>query len=371
MKNPLFLTILLAIFFGLAAGLAGQIIAYVYFNQDLAGFTLTREFDLLDDRSNLIIRDARKVVVSQDAKIEEVANSVNYSLFKVFQTSANKKPYFFLEQPVATALAVSSDGWLMVAWPSDLPVASEWPKLAADFVVVDHNQKTYEVTEVIGANSQLGNLLFLKAADLTNAMVRRTVLDQEIQAGQTLIIFGSDGRLSLGSLVDYGLVNDVLSSDQYSRKLSVLAPLEILQNAFVFNLAGDLVGVIDEEENFVAAPLLSVAWQSLLITNAPSLPFLGINYLNLSTVKFLDGQLEKGALIYNETGKPAVVKGSPADLAGLKTGDIILRVNGLELNSQRDLSAMILSSKPGDQVILVYSRAGEEKEVIITLSSTK
>jgi serine protease Do len=59
----------------------------------------------------------------------------------------------------------------------------------------------------------------------------------------------------------------------------------------------------------------------------------------------------------------AVESKSPADKAGIKTGDIILAVDGRDIDNSIDLPRVIGESRPGTQVKLKVWRQGEMKEV--------
>jgi len=61
----------------------------------------------------------------------------------------------------------------------------------------------------------------------------------------------------------------------------------------------------------------------------------------------------EGALVSN------VEKGGPADKAGLKSGDVIRKVNGQPIVASGDLPAMISLAKPGDKVTLDVWRDGK------------
>lgn len=64
-----------------------------------------------------------------------------------------------------------------------------------------------------------------------------------------------------------------------------------------------------------------------------------------------------------------VVPGSPAALAKLKRGDIVVSFDGEEVNDDADLLSFIYSRKPGDKVELVYFRSGSEKKAQVTLGA--
>ena len=60
-------------------------------------------------------------------------------------------------------------------------------------------------------------------------------------------------------------------------------------------------------------------------------------------------------------------KGLGADLAGLKSGDIIKSVDGITINKFADLSGYLASKRPGEKVIVSYKRDGKEKKVNVRL----
>lgn len=69
----------------------------------------------------------------------------------------------------------------------------------------------------------------------------------------------------------------------------------------------------------------------------------------------------KGVLIQN------VIKGGAGDDAGLKPGDIILSVNGKEVNAANQLQTEIGSKRPGEEVTLKIFRDGKEFDQIVKL----
>lgn len=62
-----------------------------------------------------------------------------------------------------------------------------------------------------------------------------------------------------------------------------------------------------------------------------------------------------------------VISGSPAEAAGLRSGDIITAINGKSATSTDQLIAVVLSKRPGDQVTLAYERSGRRSTATVTL----
>jgi len=65
----------------------------------------------------------------------------------------------------------------------------------------------------------------------------------------------------------------------------------------------------------------------------------------------------------------SVVENSAADEAGLQKGDIVLKVDGKEVDKPNELQAAIALHRPGDKVRLTIWRDKDEKEFTVTLRS--
>ena len=60
-----------------------------------------------------------------------------------------------------------------------------------------------------------------------------------------------------------------------------------------------------------------------------------------------------------------VVENSPADVAGLRDGDLILEADGKELAWASEWRKLELAAQPGQKIEVVYDRAGAEREATI------
>jgi len=66
-----------------------------------------------------------------------------------------------------------------------------------------------------------------------------------------------------------------------------------------------------------------------------------------------------------------VSPGSPAEQAGLKRGDVILRLNGSEVADSNALRNQISSTAPGSRIDLTVLRDGRERTVSANLRDLK
>ena len=84
-------------------------------------------------------------------------------------------------------------------------------------------------------------------------------------------------------------------------------------------------------------------------------PFLGIDMQSLSPELKKHFNVEFGVLVKE------VFKDFPADEAGVKPGDVVLKVGDKPVRTPHDLQFAVLDYKPGDTVKLLVARGGEQK----------
>jgi len=116
----------------------------------------------------------------------------------------------------------------------------------------------------------------------------------------------------------------------------------------------------------VAKPIMAqaVAGQEL------QRPWIGVYYVPV-TPAIADEEglgVDAGALISSSTdGTSAVFPGSPADVAGLRDGDVIVAIDGEQITNESDLAALMLNHAPGDTVRLRVLRDSSVTEIDVTL----
>ena len=99
-------------------------------------------------------------------------------------------------------------------------------------------------------------------------------------------------------------------------------------------------------------------------------PFMGVRYIMVteSLKKERSLGVDTGALVTaGGSGESPVVAGSPAEKAGLREGDVILKIDGKVVNLENSLAAAIRNLDPGQTVALVVYRDGREITLNLTL----
>lgn len=257
----------------------------------------------------------------------------------------------------------------------------------ARYSVVLNDGTTYSV-DVLDADQQL-DIAILK-------------INQPIEQALTVLEFGDSGTLKLGqtvvaignALAEFqnsisvgvvsGLSRSIVASDYrgQSEQLDQVIQTDAAINPGnsggpLLNLEGEVVGVnvatsqgADNIGFALPASVVKQVVESVKMHGEIVRPFLGVRYKmvteRIATEKTLGR--DYGALIAagEGTNERAIEPGSPAEKAGLKEGDIILKVDGEELRD-KDLATMLRTKTVGQTITLLLFSEGEEKTVTVTL----
>ena len=80
------------------------------------------------------------------------------------------------------------------------------------------------------------------------------------------------------------------------------------------------------------------------------------------------GPGQGGREIRRRTDRPAVVRDSPAEAAGLREGDIIVKVDSKPIDSDHPLDATLSEFAPGDTISVEVLRDGQTQTMSLTLA---
>ena len=102
-----------------------------------------------------------------------------------------------------------------------------------------------------------------------------------------------------------------------------------------------------------------------------SRPWIGVRYasIDLRTAKANNLPVNEGAWLDGDSTSPAIVPGSPAERAGLKSGDIITAVNDVAVDGAHPLQDLLVQFSPGTDINLTILRDGERLVVALTLGT--
>lgn len=149
----------------------------------------------------------------------------------------------------------------------------------------------------------------------------------------------------------------------------------------LLNTNGEVIGVnvaiVQGSQNIgFAIPINQVKsiLDSVIRTGSIVRPYLGIRYTPIT--KTLQSQknlpVDYGILIEKGgAGETAIVPGSPAAMAGLKEGDIITHIDGVQLSDDTNFLFVIREKKVGDKITLQVISGPTNKTVVTYLAQAE
>lgn len=137
----------------------------------------------------------------------------------------------------------------------------------------------------------------------------------------------------------------------------------------LLNSSGEVIGVnvatTEGAQNIGFAIAINSVKQivdEFIQNGSVSRPFLGIQYKFITKDLALLNDVPQGAYIQE------LVPQGAAQKAGVRVGDIITKINGMAINSDKKISEVVQVSKVGDQVKLTIWRDGKEIELTAILT---
>ncbi len=213
----------------------------------------------------------------------------------------------------------------------------------------------------------------------------------KLEVGQTAIAIGNalgEFRNTVSVGVISGLARSIVAGDEASQATEPLD--QVIQTDAAINpgnsggplldLDGKVVGVnvalaAGSENVGFALPVnnLKGAIESARTSGKIVRPYLGIRYVQITPELKTKNHLsiDRGVLVRRGTADDelAVIPGSPADKAGIVENDIILELNGEQLDESHSLATLLRRHAVGDTVTLKVWHQGETKVVKVTLSA--
>jgi serine protease Do len=193
-------------------------------------------------------------------------------------------------------------------------------------------------------------------------------------------VLGIGNPIGLGDTVTAGIIaadGRYTGNEPYDQFLQIEAPIMGNAGGPTFNLKGEVVGVNTAISSpsggsvglgfAIPASIVESVINSLEHAGVVSRGYLGvmIQPVNQDIADGLGLEAAAGALIDN------VEPGTPAAEAGLKSGDVITKLNAQAVKDASDLTRQVGSVKPGEKVEISFLRDGAKKTVSIALAAQK
>ena len=274
-----------------------------------------------------------------------------------------------VESGAGSGVIISSDGYILTcAHVVD----------GASTITVTIGDTDYTATLVGEDTTSDIAVIKIDANGLTPATVGNS---DGLKVGQSVMAVGNPLG-ELGGTVTGGMISALNRSVTIQGSSSVNTMSLIQMDASVspgnsggglFNMNGELIGIVNAKSSSSGAeglgfaiPIndaIKVAQELLENGYVTGRPYLGITYL---AVEDAQTAAQLGVNAYG-VYVVEVVKGGPAEKAGLQAGDRIVSVDGTEIASKDDLGTLMQKHAAGDTLSITIARDGQMQTVNVTL----
>lgn len=314
-----------------------------------------------------------------------VANKVLPSVVGIKVTYSVSSPYYSyygMNSQTATAtgsgVIISDDGYILT---NNHVVASTGSTSyyqvshATDISVTLYNDETEYKATIVGTDEQT-DLAVLKI-DKTGLTAAELGDSSKVKVGEFAMAIGNP--LNMPSTVTTGIISATgrkITSDNitYTVIQTDAAINSGNSGGALINAEGKVIGIntlklsgSGIEGIGFAIPINDTVnvYQELITNGKVSRPSIGIAGRDLDETIAKANKLPEGVYVVS------VEEFSAAEKAGLKTGDVIVGIDGKEVKTMTELNNQKNTHKVGDEVKLKLIRDGKELEVTVTLGETK
>jgi S1-C subfamily serine protease len=320
------------------------------------------------------IAGQQPVTIDESSAVIQAAERVGPAVVKISTKGSTEDPFGGIPSGVGSGFIYDADGWI----------------LTNRHVVTDASTLTVELKDgrrfegkVYGIDT-LTDLAVVKveAADLPVAPLGKS---DGLKIGQLVVAIGSPlGTYSFSVTsgivsgtgrdiqVDNGTrINNLIQTDAAINPGNSGGPLADASGSVVginTAVATDSSGIGFAIPVDIARPIMEQAVQGEELSR----PWIGIRFQNIDLQVQKDRGLavDTGALVNNDGGTgPAVQGDSPAAAAGIRDGDIIQAINGIGIDQEHPLDALLVQFAPGETVTLDVLRDGAAVKVEVTLGT--
>jgi serine protease Do len=336
-------------------------------------------FGLIKGPAATTITESRQKLVQEGEVVADVATNVSPSVVSILTESTAQTVFGTqsTQEGAGTGVIISKDGYILTN-------RHVIPEGTSTVEVVTSDGTVYENVTVVGRDP-INDLAFLKIENASNLKAASLGDSGDIAVGQKVVAIGN----ALGqyqNTVTSGIISALGRPLTASDGSSAESLENLLQTDAAINPGNsggplvDLEGKVIGINTAVAADAQGIGFaipindakgliKSVLNTGKVTRSYLGVRYTSITpeVVKQLELKVDNGAYINGRSGANPVVPGSPAEKAGLKSGDIIVKVNDISIDHTHPLASVLGSFAPGDSVTLTVNRDGKVIQLKATL----
>ena len=335
----------------------------------------SQQDDFISQLNGIFTRAAKKikpsvVTIFSKKTIKTRGYTNPYDLFEEFFRGRRRQQpneQEFVRRGMGSGVIIDADGLIL----TNNHVVQD----ADDISVKTTDGKIYDA-EIIGTDPNT-DLAVIKI-DVTGLPAASLGNSDQLEVGEWVLAVGNPFSEVLHQTVTKGIVSAIgrqgLNLAAYEDFIQTDAPINPGNSGgALVNLYGELIGIntaiIAPNGTFagigfaIPVNLARRIMKDLIDKGRVIRGYLGVEIqpVNADLAKALNLKNTKGALI------SSVEKDSPADDAGFKSSDVILKLNGVEIRDDDHLRFVVADVQPGKRVQTIINRNGKEKTLSIVI----
>jgi len=318
----------------------------------------------------------------EETTIANVASKVSPAVVSIL-TEKQVNSYFGqnrVSSGAGTGMIVSADGYVLTN--------SHVVDGADTLAIVTDAGDTYDNVEVVGVDP-LNDVAYLKIPGVSDLPTVTLGDSKEIAVGQPVLAIGNalgvyQNSITQGIVSGTGRSITATGSGGVTENLTDMIQTDTAINPGnsggpLVNAGGEVIGIntavsTDAQGLGFAIPISSVKGmlRSIMEKGRAERAYLGVNYLAITAdvTKEYKLPVKRGAYIFNNDGSAsAVVKGGPAEKAGVKDKDIVLKVGGVDVGVRGSILSLVGEYMVGETVEMTILRGGDEIKLSVVLGA--
>lgn len=311
----------------------------------------------------------------EDKEIEDLIEEANKSIVGISRIKNNGSSIFTKDSAnqlgLGTGIIVSENGYIV----TNEHVSGA--KYNTCYVTLE-NGKTYNAT-VLWSDSNLDlSIIKINMKSLSYATLGDS---NNIKVGQSVYAIGNPIGFQFQRTVTSGIISAKDRTIKFEENGEEIYMSDLIQTDAVINpgnsggplinTLGQVIGINTVKINSAdgigfAVPIniIKPIIDKYIKNDNFEEATIGIFAYDKEVIPYINNVLEFDSGIYIEQ----IIKNSPAEKAELKVGDIITKIDGIEINKMSNLKEYIYTKKPNDEVILNIQRNKNNMEVKIKLA---